>query len=191
MVVRNQNVNTLKGISYKKIEEYEEIYKVLKKADDYVEKVDGVEPCIYLAKSVLSERPENTEDRQKIIIGIIYNHDLIGFSDIILDFPNKETVHIGLVLLITCKRGMGIGSKFMQELESAISKLKYDKIRLAVVQTNDQVSDFWCKIGFKSTKEKRKFEGENIVSTSEIYEKKPLTTCISNSGLYDIIKNNE
>ncbi len=158
-------------LSYTKNISAEDVLSLLSKSSDYSMKVNGVRPNIAAAASVVNDRPENTKVNQKKLIGILLAGKQVGFVDLILDFPKPKTIHIGLLLLNKEVRKKGIGALFLNQLEACVVQMNYKTLRIAIVETNNEVAYFWTKMGYVFTGEQKPYEGENISSSCKIYEK--------------------
>lgn len=68
----------------------------------------------------------------------------------ILNWPEKNKAHIGLLLLGESFQGKGLGVKSYNLLEKYIKDQGIQMIRISVVESNP-VEDYWIKMGFERT----------------------------------------
>ncbi|MEX0811208.1 MAG: GNAT family N-acetyltransferase [Chitinophagales bacterium] len=158
------------NIQIKPLYDVEELLYVLQNAEDYVIKADGVMPDLNMAEAILKEKPPGTQEFQKIVLGIYYKDQIIGFFDLILDYPNQSTMHIGLLLIVKTYRAKGFGTLLINELKDIASFLGYKKLRAAIIEENKSVEKFWLKSGFTAAGIIKEFEGKNNRSSCGIYE---------------------
>lgn len=89
--------------------------------------------------------PPNKTYEDKYYIGFFLEKELIAIADIILKYPNNETVFLGFFMVDQKYQGKNIGSKIINEIEKYFGLIGYSYIRLGYVQTNPQSKKFWEK----------------------------------------------
>lgn len=94
--------------------------------------------------------PPGKTKEDKYYIGFWDDEKLIAVMDLILKYPNAETVFIGLFMMDKEEQGKGLGSKIITDLFSCL-KGEFAYARLAYVRGNKQSEHFWKKNGFLST----------------------------------------
>lgn len=106
----------------------------------------------FVTKESLSEDlkklPPNKKMKDKYYIGIYEDQALLGLADIILKYPNPQTVFIGFFMMNLFYQSKGIGSQIIQELCDYFSEHDFQKVRLAYVKGNVQSESFWLKNHF-------------------------------------------
>ena len=147
-----------------------EILSVLNEAKSYIDKADGVDPRIRYAMAILCNKPKLLHHYQKITFGIYKKKELIGFSDILIGYPDKHTIYIGLLLFKEKYQGKGYGKAFIKELFTLCKALGFTVVKAAIIDANIEVKDFWIKMGFHSTGKKSKFYSEQVESMAEVYQ---------------------
>jgi ribosomal protein S18 acetylase RimI-like enzyme len=74
--------------------------------------------------------------------------ELVGILDLLLRYPDDETLYIGLLQIDRPRQGQGIGAAACQALEREVeARWPWVRLRLSVVRTNDQVLGFWRRMG--------------------------------------------
>ena len=94
--------------------------------------------------------PPGKTKEDKYYIGFWDDEKLIAVMDLILKYPNTETVFIGLFMMDKEEQGKGLGSKIITDLFSCL-KGEFAYARLAYVNGNKQSEHFWKKNRFLST----------------------------------------
>lgn len=95
--------------------------------------------------------PPNKTYDDKYYIGFWENDRLIAQMDLILNYPNNDTVFIGLFMLKKDHQGCGIGSDIMNEFFQYAKNMGYTFVRLGYAKGNPQSRAFWIKNGFCET----------------------------------------
>ena len=128
-----------------------EILSVLKKSEDYVEKIDGVKPSLKLAEEIMTGLPSGFNKRNKVVYALCYGGKIAGFADILYGHPNESSLHIGLLIFKKEFRNRGLGTIFISKISKIGLRKKYQVLRAGIVKTNEAVKHFWEKQGFIST----------------------------------------
>jgi ribosomal protein S18 acetylase RimI-like enzyme len=99
--------------------------------------------------------------------------ELVGILDLLLRYPDDETLYIGLLLIDRGRQAQGIGTAAYQALERELLPRWpwVRRLRLSVVRTNDQVLGFWRRMGFTETGEVRPWRYEKLESESILMDK--------------------
>lgn len=148
------------------------IQGLLANAPSYCLNVSGEIAGINDGKEVFEALPPNFPKEDKHVIGIFSQDILIGMIDCLIGFPEKEKVHIGLLLLDEKYQSQGLGKSAYLKLEHYLRSFSsISKIRLAVVNTNNKVLKYWEKMGFTLTGEVKPYSNKSINSESLIMEK--------------------
>ena len=92
--------------------------------------------------------------------------------DCLIGFPTKDEAHIGLLLLNENYQSQGLGKVAYVNLEDYLRHFSsISKIRLAVVNTNNKVLNYWEKMGFRLTGEVKPYSKKRVISEALIMEK--------------------
>lgn len=103
--------------------------------------------------------PSKNIHKDKFVLGLYDESALIGLVDILRDYPEKEIWTIGYLLIHPKYRSHGLGSKFIKDLERALSP---SKLRCVVQQQNVRAFDFWKSNGFLITSQKKDTLGKRV-----------------------------
>jgi ribosomal protein S18 acetylase RimI-like enzyme len=93
--------------------------------------------------------------------------------DLLLRYPDEETVYLGLLLIERGRQGQGIGRAAMQALEREVAARWpwARRLRLSVVRSNDNVLGFWRRMGFAETGEVRPWRYDKLSSEAILMDK--------------------
>ena len=107
--------------------------------------------------------PPRTTKKEKYYVGYFEQTQLVAVADLIVKYPNEQTVFIGFFMMAINYQKKGIGSKIVKELENFFRKNGYYYIRLGFVKGNPQSEAFWKKNGFIPTGVEAKEERYTVV----------------------------
>jgi GNAT superfamily N-acetyltransferase len=125
------------------------LQSLLERCADYSLLVTGSSPGPSAAASLLADRPEGKNLRDKLVIGLFTEtQSLIGVLDAVRDYPAPDEWWLGLLLLDPPHRGQGLGQRIYQAFESWAVKQGARSIYLGVVEENRDAYRFWQKLGF-------------------------------------------
>ena len=99
--------------------------------------------------------------------------ELVGILDLLLRYPDDQTVYLGLLLIDRAHQGRGVGTAAFQALErDLLPRWPWARrLRLSVVGTNDQTLGFWRRLGFTETGEVRPWRYDKLESESILMDK--------------------
>ena len=116
--------------------------------------------------------PNGVQKNQKNYRLISFNDEILGVVDFLSDYPEKDTILIGLFIIKNDKQKQGLGTKIFRYLEKSFKNKKFLKIRIGVLVDNKIGLSFWKKQNFKEIERKflkfEKSEKEVIVMEKEI-----------------------
>ena len=116
--------------------------------------------------------PNGVQKNQKNYRLISFNDEILGVVDFLSNYPEKDTILIGLFIIKNDKQKQGLGTKIFRHLEKSFKNKKFLKIRIAVLVDNEIGLSFWKKQNFKEIERKflkfEKSEKEVIVMEKEI-----------------------
>jgi ribosomal protein S18 acetylase RimI-like enzyme len=117
--------------------------------------------------------PEGRSPEDKAPFGVWAGDELVGLLDLLLRYPDDETLYVGLLLIDRRRQGQGIGTAAYQALERGLLPRWpwVGRLRLSVVRTNDQVLGFWRRMGFTETGEVRPWRYDKLESASILMDK--------------------
>jgi len=107
--------------------------------------------------------PPNCTTAQKLFVGIWRDDEPIAVLDVITDFPDKQSIWIGLLLIHGDLHGKHIGKKITDALYTSVHDCGYQSIKLGVVENNEKAIAFWTKQGFEYSK-----KSENIIIMNKL-----------------------
>ena len=104
------------------------------------------------AQEFLMALPPNKTYEDKINLGIInVRENLVGFVDLIRNYPQNGTWYIGLLLIDPKERRNGLGRYIIHEIIQLVKKNNGEKIKIGVLIENENALKFWESIGFDVT----------------------------------------
>ena len=95
------------------------------------------------------EYSQNFSDGKAFCIGFTCKNTPVAFLSIIEEYPEKETLYIGLFLVDRQFKRKGIGTKIINSLINEAFKSDYQALRLSVQDNNMSGYSFWESLGFK------------------------------------------
>lgn len=98
----------------------------------------------------LKNLPPRKTMEDKFYIGFYDEAKLVAVMDLILGYPNNQTIFIGFFMMNKKYQGKGIGSQIIKDvLEYFVSDYKY--VRLGYILGNKESEGFWLKNQFQPT----------------------------------------
>ena len=97
--------------------------------------------------------PPNAKVEQKQYKVIELNKVYIGVIDYIVEYPDSDSIYIGLLIIEKSLQGCGHGNRIIQESEVQAKEKGFNRIRLGVLHNNESGFKFWENRGFKVIKE--------------------------------------
>jgi RimJ/RimL family protein N-acetyltransferase len=130
-------------------EEIAEVQRVLEEAPSYSLNISGKLPSPKDAKEMFSSIAPGIDYKDKFVFGIYLDNNLIGCIDLCRGYPDESNVTLGLLLLSEKYQRKGFGRQAHNKLEEIIKGWKiFEKIRIGVLITNQEVLPFWKKMGY-------------------------------------------
>jgi ribosomal protein S18 acetylase RimI-like enzyme len=154
-------------------EELRGLQAVMESDEGFALRVTGHPPGPADAQSTLLFVPEGMAPDDKVVFGVWVDGELVGVLDLLLRYPDQETVYLGLLLIDRRWQGQGIGAAACQALEQEVpARWPWARrLRLSVVRTNDQVLGFWRRMGFAETGEIRPWRYDKLRSEATLMDK--------------------
>lgn len=149
-----------------------QVLEIFESSPTYFQKLDGCLPTLQIAKNAIIDGPKKQgEDYFKEFLIIKLNDQPIGVLDIHVNHPDKEICYLGLLLISENLFSRGLGKKCYLLAEDYIFRsLGCKKIRLGVSNDND-VSEFWRKMGFEFNEKIYDWKGEHKTTTVHEFDK--------------------
>ena len=162
----------IKLISVSNNELKNEALNIYLKNDYYFSKISDASQNISNIEEDIETIPDGVHKNQKNYKLISFNDEILGVVDYLTDYPEKNTVLIGLLIIKNDKQKQGLGTKIFRYLEKLFKNKKFLKIRIGVLVDNEIGLSFWKKQNFKEIERKflkfEKSEKEVIVMEKEI-----------------------
>ena len=154
-------------------EELAALQRIFESDEDFAVRVTGHPPGPADAQSTLMFVPEGRSPDDKAVFGVWDGDELVGLLDLLLRYPDDETVYLGLLLIDRDRQGQGIGAAACQALErDLLPRWPWARrLRLSVVRTNAQVLGFWRRMGFTETGEVRPWRYDKLESEAILMDK--------------------
>ena len=138
----------------------------------YFSKISDNPPSISNVEEDIEAIPNGVQKNQKNYSLISFNDEILGVVDYLIDYPEKDTILIGLFIIKNDKQKQGLGTKIFRYLENLFKDKKFLKIRIGVLVDNEIGLSFWKKQNFKEIERKflkfEKSKKEVIVMEKEI-----------------------
>lgn len=125
-------------------------------------------PTSETVKEDMKVFPPAASEKDKHFIGFFEGNELIAVMDIIENYPDNETVFIGLFMVEKGRQKTGIGTSVVSEFFRSAKAAKYKKVRLGYVKTNLSARDFWKKQGFYETGKEVPGEFYTVVEAEKV-----------------------
>ena len=154
-------------------DELRALQRVVESDEGFALRVTGHPPGPADAQSTLMFVPEGSSPDDKAPFGVWVGDELVGLLDLLLRYPDDETLYIGLLQIDRGRQGQGIGTAAIQALERELLPRWpwVRRLRLSVVRGNDQVLGFWRRLGFTETGEVRPWRYDKLESESILMDK--------------------
>ena len=165
-------MDTIKLISVNNDGLKNEALNIYLKNDYYFSKISDNPPSISNVEEDIEAIPNGVQKNQKNYKLISFNDEILGVVDFLSDYPEKDTILIGLFIIKNDKQKQGLGTKIFRYLEKSFKNKKFLKIRIGVLANNEIGLSFWKKQNFKEIERKflkfEKSKKEVIVMEKEI-----------------------
>jgi uncharacterized protein len=154
-------------------EELATLQRIFESDEDFAVRVTGHPPGPADAQSTLMFVPEGKSPDDKAVFGVWAGDELVGILDLLLRYPDDETLCLGLLLIDRDRQGQGIGAAACQALErDLLPRWPWARrLRLSVLRSNDQVLGFWRRMGFTETGEVRPWRYDKLESEAILMDK--------------------
>ena len=165
-------MDTIKLISVNNDKLKNEALNVYLENNYYFSKISDNPPSISNVEEDIEVIPNGVQKNQKNYRLISFNDEILGVVDFLSDYPEKNTILIGLFIIKSDKQKQGLGTKIFRYLEKSFKNKKFLKIRIGVLVYNEIGLYFWKKQNFKEIERKflkfEKSKKEVIVMEKEI-----------------------
>lgn len=94
------------------------------------------------------------------LYGLIYIDDEpIAVIDYLIGYPDKESAFLGFLIIDIKKQKKGYGKAIYNYIEEIFIKEEIKKIKLGVLEKNENALAFWKSLGFKHTEDSKNQDG--------------------------------
>lgn len=108
------------------------------------------EPSIEGVLQQMKALPPKKEIKDKYFIGFFEKDKLVAIMDMIVEYPNKETIFIGLFMVNKEYAGQGIGKEIIEYCVLKFKQKGFSFVRLGYMKNNLQSEAFWRKCQFEN-----------------------------------------
>lgn len=123
------------------------------RCSDYYSIVEGTFPDKNASLDILRDLPPNKSYDDKFVFGIFNdNARLVGVIDLVRNYPVEGEWIIGLLMIDPIERGKGLGKEVHNRIKEWALKSKAEKLRIGVVEDNEEAYHFWSKLGYLEIK---------------------------------------
>lgn len=95
--------------------------------------------------------PFGKSQKDKFFLGFFKDCKLIAVMDLIVQYPDKKTAFIGLLMIDEGFQRIGVGTAILSDSLQCLQDAGYTHIQLGYVKSNQMAKNFWLKNGFHAT----------------------------------------
>lgn len=132
---------------------FERVLKIYNTNQEYFQISMNGKPSM---KSVIEDKneiPPNSSIENKNYKLITLNGVDIGVIDYVVNYPNEDTIYIGLFMIDRNFHRNGYGKEFIEEFITNMRNQGFNRIRLGVLKENIKAFEFWTRMEFNVVKE--------------------------------------
>jgi len=153
--------------------EMRELQRVIEEAPRYAHRTTGVPPGQADAQSTYTALPEGKSYDDKFVFGIYLGNEMVGCADLIRGYPDSTTAILGLLLVSEAHQRHGVGRRAYSLIEQFVRIWETcDRVRIGVVQDNEDVIPFWSGLGFEPTGEVKPYRCGSVFSEILVLQKR-------------------
>lgn len=138
------------------------VYELCKGNPYYYEHMK-MQPTPENLTEVMTELPPGKTADDKFFVGFWEDDKLVAILDLIIGYPDSDTVFIGWFMMNRDFGGKGIGSAIVQKVLACMKKEGMQQARLGYIKGNRQARNFWLKNGFQPTGDGKDTEDDTVV----------------------------
>lgn len=109
---------------------------------------DGITDETKIANSIFDDMPTDLDPKNKFVIGIFKDHQLIGIIDYLNHFPKSNISCIGLFMIDKDLRKQGLGKSLYLSFENYLKEQLVKDIYIGIISTNINALHFWKTVGY-------------------------------------------
>ena len=115
----------IKLISVSNNELKNEALNIYLKNDYYFSKISDASQNISNIEEDIETIPDGVRKNQKNYRLISFNNEILGVVDYLTDYPEKDTILIGLLIIKNDKQKQGLGTKIFRYLENSFKNKNF------------------------------------------------------------------
>lgn len=124
------------------------VRRLYDRASDYIDLERGIAPDDATVSDFFTDAPPGADPAKSQKLGLFIDDRLDGIADLGYGFPQQADAYIGLLLIAADRRGLGLGSVFLDHLLAAARGRGASRIFAGVLQGNPRGRAFWQRAGF-------------------------------------------
>lgn len=126
------------------------VQAVIERASDHHEFVYGHPPGPAEASSCFALLREGLDSyARKLFLGLIESDELVGFTDLVCDWPAAGIWTVGLLSLVPQAPSHGLGCAVVRDVECRAREAGASNLRIAVSTRNEQAQRFWRTLEYR------------------------------------------
>lgn len=150
----------------------EQVLSIFEKAPTYFLNVEGKVPSLKTAHHAVVDGPEKrSSDYYKEFLLVEYEGERIGVLDLHFNHPGTGIAYLGLLLVEERFQRRGLGSKIYELCEDYCKKAHETKVLRLGINTENDVTQFWTRFGFRANGRSYQWQGEGKVTQVLEFEK--------------------
>ena len=143
---------------------FKQVFEVYENNQEFFLLTQGKKATIESSICDIDALPPNCDIDQKIYISIWEDGRAVGVLDLIMNYPEKSSLWIGLLLISSKLHGRKIGSRLVSAVLSAAKEVGHEFAQLGVIESNIKGINFWQKHRFEASRH----NGDIVVMTRHI-----------------------
>lgn len=146
---------SLTGYSVRRLHQGDaaEFQSLFERCSDYVQLHSGAPPRPNEAEEELRARPAGKELTDKFSFGIFDSQqEMVGFIDLMRNYPAVNEWWIGLLLINPIARGQGLGTRAYRASTEWVRNQQGHRMWLGVLEENESALRFWSRLGFEEVR---------------------------------------
>lgn len=130
-----------------------DLQSLFERCSDYVEIYSGVPPRPSEGADELGALPPGKEMHDKFSLGLYDSRrELVGFIDLMRNYPVENDWWIGLLMLAPAARDQGLGSRVYEAAQEWVRSRERRTIWILVLEENSKAERFWRRQGFEEVR---------------------------------------
>lgn len=128
-------------------------------------------PTRTMVENTCQQFPSGFPRKRKKFLLIYEGSIAVAVSDLLIGFPEKDTLMIGLLLV--GPKGRGHGMRIVEEIIQRFAPAEINRVRIGVLEENPQAFRFWKQSGFTAKEKKMTAVGskqETVIIMERVLE---------------------